>query len=572
MNLPLIHMYRLTPRGAGGLACDKAGVALGAVDLVRVGADAAGRRRCEVRPRQGLGRILSAAYGPQPEDVVLRLHRGLRRAAAAIEAGDLCLAGIETVLLALPELTQPALAKLAEVAELEKGGTAWENEPRVPAGQPDGGQWTTAGGALALGAEPAAHVSPRAPAPSQKPPMPLEDGVYRPGIDAPHVILAAGEEDEAESRRSNGPPDDFTRLEDVFPGLRDAPGLAIPLAPVDGFLGVSALADEEDLESTLDQYRALVREIKQVDPTFANDELLPPGGIADLTWHERDNLINNLLMQRAAAYYRMRGDVAPLQVETLRFLQNAVDAAYEEAVSEADAGRLQPRLSRAEAIGNWVDFTVRQELKNMFASYGIPYGPGADVTINNRDYETSDDDESYRIPDARFRDVSIDWTLVPKTISTPQIRGLFRADSQPRAVVIVRPSELGSGSTYLIPRPSDVLLWRLRMKPVRMHIAQNIQELLELLTSMPLSAPKFRDKTGYLPFLNIDYVFRQLHEGLNHNRPTLGEERYHELMRMSDRMRVLFEADPENKTGETRKGRDIIYEMEDILKQVRRKS
>lgn len=89
---------------------------------------------------------------------------------------------------------------------------------------------------------------------------------------------------------------------------------------------------------------------------------------------------------------------------------------------------------------------------------------------------------------------------------------------------------------------------------------------------MLLSAPKFRDKTGYLPFLNIDYVFRQLHEGLNHNRPTLGEERYHELMRMSDRMRVLFEADPENKTGETRKGRDIIYEMEDILKQVRRKS
>jgi hypothetical protein len=165
-------------------------------------------------------------------------------------------------------------------------------------------------------------------------------------------------------------------------------------------------------------------------------------------------------MERAAAYYRTRGDVGPLKVETLRFLQGAVDAAYEEAVSEADAGRLQPRLSRQEAIGNWVDFTVRQELKNMFASYGIPYGPGADVTINNRDYETSENDESCRIPDARLGDVSIEWTLVPKTISTPQIRGFFRADSQPRAVVIIRPSELGSGSIYLIPRPSDVLLWR----------------------------------------------------------------------------------------------------------------
>jgi hypothetical protein len=110
------------------------------------------------------------------------------------------------------------------------------------------------------------------------------------------------------------------------------------------------------------------------------------------------------------------------------------------------------------------------------------------------------------------------------------------------------------------------------MKPEKMHIAQNIQELLDLLISMLLSSPKFLDKTGYLPFMNLDYVFRQLHEGLDHNRPTLGEERYHELMRKSDRIRALFEADPEDKTGETRKGRDVICEMEDIVKQVRRKS
>jgi hypothetical protein len=109
------------------------------------------------------------------------------------------------------------------------------------------------------------------------------------------------------------------------------------------------------------------------------------------------------------------------------------------------------------------------------------------------------------------------------------------------------------------------------MKP-KIHIAQNIQELLDLLISMLLLAPKFMDKTGYFPYQNLDYVFRELHEGLNHNRPTLGQERYHELMRMSDRIRALFEADPEDKTGETRKGRDIIYEMESIVKQVRRKS
>jgi hypothetical protein len=80
------------------------------------------------------------------------------------------------------------------------------------------------------------------------------------------------------------------------------------------------------------------------------------------------------------------------------------------------------------------------------------------------------------------------------------------------------------------------------------------------------------DKTGRLPFLNLDYVFRELHEGLNHSRRKLGEERYQELLRMSDRMRAFFEADPEDKTGDTIKGRQILREMEDILKQALRKS
>jgi hypothetical protein len=110
------------------------------------------------------------------------------------------------------------------------------------------------------------------------------------------------------------------------------------------------------------------------------------------------------------------------------------------------------------------------------------------------------------------------------------------------------------------------------MRPAKMYVPQNVQDLPEFVVSMLSSAPKFIDKTGWLPFRNLDYVFRQLNEGLNCNRPTLGEERYHELMRMSDRMRALFEADPEDKTGETLKGCKIIHEMEDILKQVRRKS
>jgi hypothetical protein len=63
-----------------------------------------------------------------------------------------------------------------------------------------------------------------------------------------------------------------------------------------------------------------------------------------------------------------------------------------------------------------------------------------------------------------------------------------------------------------------------------------------------------------------------LKEGLRLIRRKLGEERYLELMEMSDRMRAHFEADPENKTDDTLKGRAIIHEMEELLKQKVRKS
>jgi len=104
-----------------------------------------------------------------------------------------------------------------------------------------------------------------------------------------------------------------------------------------------------------------------------------------------------------------------------------------------------------------------------------------------------------------------------------------------------------------------------------MYVPGNIQELLEFVVAMQIKAPKFLDKTGYLPFLNLEYVFQQLREGLAENRQTLGDERYQELMQKSDRMRALFEADPEDKTGETLQGCKIIHEMEDILRQVRQK-
>ena len=129
-------------------------------------------------------------------------------------------------------------------------------------------------------------------------------------------------------------------------------------------------------------------------------------------------------------------------------------------MNEFNAGGLNVFLSREEAIGNFVDSSVRYLLRRQFDEYGLPYGSGAEITINNRDYDTSGPNRTYTVPDARIRDVSFDWTLTLKTISTPQIRGFFGADSRPWAVVIVRPSQLGQNNTYLIPRPASLAPWR----------------------------------------------------------------------------------------------------------------
>lgn len=110
------------------------------------------------------------------------------------------------------------------------------------------------------------------------------------------------------------------------------------------------------------------------------------------------------------------------------------------------------------------------------------------------------------------------------------------------------------------------------MKPAKMHAPRDIQEILVLLSWILLKAPRFIEKIGYFQSMSIEYVFSRLKEGLANVRKTLGEEHYQELARMSDKIRALFEADPEDKTGETLEGCKIIHQMEDILRQARQKA
>lgn len=88
---------------------------------------------------------------------------------------------------------------------------------------------------------------------------------------------------------------------------------------------------------------------------------------------------------------------------------------------------------------------------------------------------------------------------------------------------------------------------------------------------MVLAAPTFIDKSGYFPGQTIEKVFFGLNESLKRIRNKVGDERYLQLADISCRMRAHFEADPENKTDDTIKGRELIEDMRDLLKAAKRK-
>jgi hypothetical protein len=119
-----------------------------------------------------------------------------------------------------------------------------------------------------------------------------------------------------------------------------------------------------------------------------------------------------------------------------------------------EAKQIKPGLSRQQKIGNYVDERTRHELRRLYDRLNVSYGKGQNITINNRDYDTSQPGKPmWTVLDARIGDISFDWTLSPKNVADKQIRGFFNADSTPKGVVIIRPSQIQSKGSSYIPKP-----------------------------------------------------------------------------------------------------------------------
>lgn len=140
--LALGRWHRLVTRGGGGLSCDRDGIALGPVPLISRTSSGTGSARYATRPPVEMARAFGLAYRTMSAADLEHCLTGLDRIAKAFDRGDRALAVIMAVHLRLPEIDTPGMAKLAAATDLHKYSP---DQPRVPAGNPDGGEWTSVG-------------------------------------------------------------------------------------------------------------------------------------------------------------------------------------------------------------------------------------------------------------------------------------------------------------------------------------------------------------------------------------------------------------------------------------------
>ncbi len=103
------------------------------------------------------------------------------------------------------------------------------------------------------------------------------------------------------------------------------------------------------------------------------------------------------------------------------------------------------------------------------------------------------------------------------------------------------------------------------------YVPASISEINDQLGSMSLWAPTFRDKTLVFPDRNLESEFHELVEGLSLVCKKLGEQRYTRLIDLAARAKTLFAADQDDSNGKTDEGRELLCQMQDVLRDVRRR-
>ena len=164
MDLVYEKMRRLDARGPAsrGVVVDAQGAMLGP-DCVLVRRTAAGYRCVQPAEAAAIQKVLFGAEGGDPDRLFV-LSQGI---AKALSAGELALAQIYGLRIPIAGLDSGQLRKLTAVAPSLKANFS-PDEPRIPAGEPGGGQWTDGSGGGEGSAEPNS-AEPRIPAGGRAP-------------------------------------------------------------------------------------------------------------------------------------------------------------------------------------------------------------------------------------------------------------------------------------------------------------------------------------------------------------------------------------------------------------------
>jgi hypothetical protein len=97
------------------------------------------------------------------------------------------------------------------------------------------------------------------------------------------------------------------------------------------------------------------------------------------------------------------------------------------------------------------------------------------------------------------------------------------------------------------------------------YIPQTPAEVVDLASSMFLSAPKFTDKLGYFEEQNLETEFHALIAGIKRTRQRLGQAKFSKAVELVAQMRPLFESDPDDVNGKAVEGRKLLIELIDLL-------
>jgi hypothetical protein len=195
------------------------------------------------------------------------------------------------------------------------------------------------------------------------------------------------------------------------------------------------------------QRQGLIADIKKLRPSFFVEELGPVD-----TREGKLRIIAQLRARRAADRFLFKGELAELQVETIRQVQRLTDEAYAAAVRNQAKGMLPRSASPRMALGRYIDEIVRGRMETWFHSLSISTSGNVPVRINRRAYLV-DPHGAYVRPDVRIGRLAIDSTLSPKDWGTEQVKRFFDTEVGVSAVVIVRPAAETDHNVYLLARP-----------------------------------------------------------------------------------------------------------------------